>query len=143
MIETLISSKMRFNLLLKFFLHRKTTKNLRCLEMESLEASTLKRIALDYLQKAGILVNRSQNKQDYCIAKILYPCYCKIQYSLFKSIGIVQNIEKIIRLLGSIVKTEQWIHRKFRFLFFEFENYKMNVTILTEQELLLLRAGKA
>lgn len=117
MIETLISSKIRFNLLLKFFLHRKTTKNLRCLEMESLEASTLKRIALDYLLKAEILVNVSQDKQNYFIAKILYPCYSKIEYSLFKSIGIVQNIEKIIRLLGSIEKQNNGFIENFVFSF--------------------------
>ncbi|MCB0841528.1 MAG: ArsR family transcriptional regulator, partial [Bacteroidetes bacterium] len=55
MIETLISSKTRIKLLLKFFLNSKTTSYLRNLESEFGESTNGIRVELNRLEEAGFL----------------------------------------------------------------------------------------
>ena len=55
MLETLISSKTRIKLLLKFFLNSKATSYLRGLESEFGESSNGIRIELNRFEKAGML----------------------------------------------------------------------------------------
>ena len=55
MIETLISSKTRIKLLLKFFLNSNTTAYLRSLESEFGESTNAIRIELNRLEEAGML----------------------------------------------------------------------------------------
>ena len=55
MIETLISSKTRVKLLLKFFLNSRTTAYLRSLESEFGESTNAIRIELNKLENAGML----------------------------------------------------------------------------------------
>ena len=55
MIETLISSKTRIKLLLKFFLNSNTTSYLRGLEGEFGESSNAIRVELNKLEEAGML----------------------------------------------------------------------------------------
>ena len=55
MIETLISSKTRIKLLLKFFLNSNTTSYLRSLESEFGESTNAIRVELNRLENAGML----------------------------------------------------------------------------------------
>jgi DNA-binding transcriptional regulator PaaX len=65
MIETLISSKTRIKLLLKFFLNSNTTAYLRSLEEEFGESTNSIRIELNRFEKAGFLASHSQANKKY------------------------------------------------------------------------------
>ena len=72
MIETLISSKTRIKLLLKFFLNSNTTAYLRSLEEEFGESTNSIRIELNRFEKAGFLASHSQaNKKVFKVKKYI------------------------------------------------------------------------
>ena len=60
MIETLISSKTRIKLLLKFFLNSSNSSYLRGLESEFGESSNSIRLELNKLEKAGLLKSNQE-----------------------------------------------------------------------------------
>ena len=65
MLETLISSKTRIKLLLKFFLNSKATSYLRGLESEFGESSNGIRIELNRFEKAGMLSSFVKGNKKY------------------------------------------------------------------------------
>ena len=63
MLETLISSKTRIKLLLKFFLNGNTRSHLRALETEFRESSNAIRLELNRFEDAGMLVSNSEGNK--------------------------------------------------------------------------------
>ena len=63
MIETLISSKTRIKLLLKFFLNSNNTAYLRNLENEFQESTNSIRIELNRFEDAGLLIATTEGEQ--------------------------------------------------------------------------------
>lgn len=102
MIETLISSKTRIKLLLKFFLNSKTTAYLRSLETEFGESSNGIRIELNRLEKAGMLSSESIGNRKYFKANTEHPLFAEIHNILLKHLGIDQIVEKVIERLGEV-----------------------------------------
>lgn len=102
MIETLISSKTRIKLLLKFFLNSKTTAYLRSLETEFGESSNGIRVELNRLEKAGMLSTENRGNRKYFRANTAHPLYKEVHNILLKHIGIDQIIEKVIERLGAV-----------------------------------------
>lgn len=102
MIETLISSKTRIKLLLKFFLNSKTTTYLRSLETEFGESSNGIRIELNRLEKAGMLSSENRGNKKYFKANTSHPLYNEVHNILLKQLGIDQIIEKVIERLGPV-----------------------------------------
>ena len=102
MIETLITSKTRIKLLLKFFLNSSSSSYLRGLESEFGESSNAIRVELNRLEKAGLLSTSQQgNKKMFC-ANTRHPLFKDIHNILLKYIGFDQIIDKIINLLGDV-----------------------------------------
>jgi predicted transcriptional regulator len=104
MIETLISSKTRIKLLLKFFLNSDTTGYLRSLENEFGDSSNSIRIELNRLEKAGLLKTSSSGNKKIFKANTLHPLYSEIHNILLKHIGLDQVIETVIERLGDVEK---------------------------------------
>ena len=102
MIETLISSKTRIKLLMKFFLNSKTTAYLRSLETEFGESSNGIRIELNRLEKAGMLSSETRGNKKYFKANTSHPLYDEVHNILLKQLGIDQIIEKVIERLGAV-----------------------------------------
>jgi DNA-binding transcriptional regulator PaaX len=73
MIETLISSKTRIKLLLKFFLNSRSTSYLRGLESEFGESSNAIRLELNRFEKAGMLKSYSEGNRKYFQANTDHP----------------------------------------------------------------------
>jgi predicted transcriptional regulator len=65
MIETLISSKTRVKLLMKFFLNSSTTAYLRSLEEEFGESTNGIRLELNKFEKAGFIDSETQGNKKY------------------------------------------------------------------------------
>lgn len=104
MIETLITSRTRVKLLLKFFLNDNSTSYLRHLETEFGESSNAVRIELNRFEKAGLLKSYTQGNRKYFQANKHHPLYKDIHSIILKYIGIDRVIENVVENLGDIEK---------------------------------------
>lgn len=102
MLETLISSKTRVKLLLKFFLNSKNTSYLRGLESEFGESSNAIRLELNRFEKAGMLVSHSKGNKKLFKANTKHPLFNEVHNLLLKNIGFDTIIEKVITRLGDV-----------------------------------------
>ncbi len=102
MLETLISSKTRIKLLLKFFLNSKTTSYLRGLESEFGDSTNPIRLELNRLEKAGMLTAFMQGNKKMFTANTDHPLFGEVHNILLKHIGIDRLIEGVINRLGTI-----------------------------------------
>ena len=102
MLDTLISSKTRIKLLLKFFLNSNTTAYLRGLEGEFGESTNAIRLELNKLEKAGMLSSFSNGNKKMFRANTQHPLFKEIHNILLKQIGLDQIIEKVVERLGNI-----------------------------------------
>jgi hypothetical protein len=100
LIETLISSKTRIKLLLKFFINSNTQAYLRSLEDEFKESTNSIRIELNRLEQANMLKsNLSGNKKIYQ-ANTKHPLFFDIQKIVMKHVGIDEIINNVAKNLG-------------------------------------------
>jgi hypothetical protein len=102
MIETLISSKTRIKLLLKFFLNSNTSSYLRGLETELGESSNGIRLELNRFEKAGMLSSVSKGNKKYFQANKEHPLFNEVHNIILKYIGFDKIIEKVIERLGEV-----------------------------------------
>lgn len=104
MIESLITSKTRVKLLLKFFLNSDSTSYLRNLASEFGESSNAIRVELNRFEEAGLLkTNLSGNKKIYR-ANTSHPLYSDLNNIIKKYTGLDHIIEKIVKKLGDVEK---------------------------------------
>ncbi|MBC7886178.1 MAG: ArsR family transcriptional regulator [Saprospiraceae bacterium] len=104
MIETLISSKTRIKLLLKFFLNSKATSYLRGLETEFGESSNGIRVELNRFEKAGMLNSFTKGNKKYFRANTDHPLYVDMHNIILKYIGFDKIIDNVLENLGDIHK---------------------------------------
>jgi phosphoketolase len=102
MLETLISSKTRVKLLLKFFLNSTTTAYLRNLETEFGESTNAIRLELNKLEETGLLRSSTEGNKKIFQANTNHPLFSDINSILLKYVGFDTIIEKIINNLGDI-----------------------------------------
>ena len=102
MIESLITSKTRIKLLLKFFLNSETKSYLRSLETEFGESTNSIRVELNRLENAGLLNSAFDGNKKMFFANTNHPLFKDIQSILKKNIGIDQIIERIISKIGDL-----------------------------------------
>jgi len=102
MIETLISSKTRIKLLMKFFINSHTTAYLRSLESEFGESSNAIRIELNRLEQAGMLTSRMNGNKKIFQANTEHPLFREIHNILLKQIGLDRIIENVVERLGKV-----------------------------------------
>ena len=104
MLDTLITSKTRIKLLLKFFLNAQTKSYLRSLEGEFGESTNAIRLELNKFEEAGMLkADVSGNKKVYQ-ANTQHPLFEDIHNIIKKYIGIDRVIEQIIGNVGRLEK---------------------------------------
>jgi len=102
MIETLISSKTRIKLLLKFFLNSNTQGYLRGLESEFKESSNAIRVELNRFSDAGMLTSSQKGNKKFFKANTQHPLFQEVHNLLLKYVGIDKIIENIIERLGDV-----------------------------------------
>ncbi len=102
MIETLISSKTRIKLLLKFFLNSSTSSYLRGLEEEFNESSNSVRLELNRFEKAGMLTSELAGNKKIFRANTLHPLYNEVKNIVMKYVGIDKIIENLINNIGDV-----------------------------------------
>lgn len=102
MIESLITSKTRIKLLLKFFFNSQTKSYLRSLEKEFGESSNAIRIELNRFEEAGMLKSEHIGNRKYFQANTNHPLYNDINNIIKKFIGIDKIVERITSQIGDL-----------------------------------------
>ena len=102
MIETLISSKMRIKLLLKFFLNSRSRSYLRGLETEFGDSTNAIRQELNRFEKAGMLKATTEGNKKFFQANTQHPLFNEVHNILIKYIGFDTIIDTVIDRLGQI-----------------------------------------
>jgi len=102
MIESIITSKTRIKLLLKFFLNSQTTSYLRGLEAELGESTNSIRVELNRLENAGLLNTSVEGNKKLFFANTKHPLFFEINSILKKFIGIDQIIERVTSQIGDL-----------------------------------------
>ena len=104
MIETLISSKTRIKLLLKFFLNSQATAYLRNLEDEFGESTNAIRLELNKFEEAKMLISKQEGKKKVFTVNTRHPLFRDLHNIILKYVGLDQIIEHVVRRLGSLEK---------------------------------------
>lgn len=102
MIGTLISSKTRIKLLLKFFLNHKNVSYLRGLEQEFGDSSNSIRVELNRFEKSGLLTSYLEGNKKFFKANLAHPLYSDIHNIVIKHIGFDTIIINVLEKLGDL-----------------------------------------
>ena len=102
MLESLITSKTRARLLLKFFLNPGTSAYLRGLADEFGESTNGVRVELNRLSEAGLLESSDEGRTKVYRANTKHPLFPELQRIAAKTLGIDQVVEQVIRRLGNV-----------------------------------------
>ena len=102
MLETLISSKTRIKLLLKFFLNSNAKAYLRGLETEFGESTNAIRIEINRFEEAGMLTSQMVGNKKVFQANTTHPLFNEVHNILLKYVGFDHIIENIIERLGDV-----------------------------------------
>ena len=104
MLSTLITSKTRINLLLKFFLNPGTKAYLRELSAEFGESTNSVRVELNRLTEAKLLKSSSSGRKIIYSANNKHNLFRDIQNVVRKFVGLDQLVDDLIKRLGSVEK---------------------------------------
>lgn len=102
MIDTLISSKTRIKLLMKFFINGQTSAYLRSLEEEFGDSTNSIRLELNRLEKAGMLDSKSEGNKKLFSANQKHPLFFDIQRIVMKHVGLDHIIDQTVEKLGKL-----------------------------------------
>lgn len=107
MLESLITSKTRLKLLLKFFSNFHTEGYLRGLAEEFGESTNAVRVELNRLSEAGFLQSRGKGNTIVYQANKAHPLFPEITGIVSKYLGLDGVIEQIVDHLGDLQKA--WV----------------------------------
>jgi DNA-binding transcriptional ArsR family regulator len=102
MLETLITSKTRIKLLLKFFSNQSNKAYLRALAEEFGESTNAVRVELNRLSEAGLLESETAGNTILYKANDKHPIYRDIRSLVSKYLGFDQIIETVLGRLGDL-----------------------------------------
>jgi DNA-binding transcriptional ArsR family regulator len=104
MLDTLITSKTRVKLLMKFFLNSNSEAYLRNLSKEFGESSNAIRVELNKFETAGLLSSELKGNRKYFQANTKHPLFSSIHNLLIKHLGLDRIIDSVIDELGDLLK---------------------------------------
>ncbi len=104
MLESIITSKTRLNLLIKFFVNIANKGYLNSLANEFGESTNSVRKELNNLTSAGYLTRKVNNNKVMYSANVKHPMFSVLQTIVRKHLGIEDILERIINKIGDIDK---------------------------------------
>tara|TARA_B100000579_G_scaffold360954_1_gene318449 strand:+ start:250 stop:756 length:507 start_codon:yes stop_codon:yes gene_type:complete len=104
MLETIITSKTRLNLLIKFFVNIANKGYLNSLANEFGESTNSVRKELNNLTGAGYLVKKINNNKVIYSANKNHPLFNVLQSIVRKHLGIEDIVNRILNNIGKIKK---------------------------------------
>lgn len=102
MLDTLIQSKTRLKLLLRFFLNPDSSAYLRGLAHEFDESTNAVRVELNRFEEAGLIQSHKEGNKKMYQVNTKFPMFNELQKIAFKHFGIDQIIEQVIEKLGNV-----------------------------------------
>ena len=102
MLDSLITSKTRIRLLVKFFMNAANVGYLRGLATEMNENTNAIRKELNNLSEAGYLVREEVDSKVMYRADTSHPLFATLQQLIRKHLGIDQIIERILERMGAV-----------------------------------------
>ena len=102
MLGTLITSRTRVKLLMRFFLNSNASSYLRELEGEFGESTNAIRLELNRFEDAGLLTSSAIGNRKYFKANKKHPLFRDIHNLLLKHVGFDQIIERVVNKLGDV-----------------------------------------
>ena len=102
MLDSLVTSKTRIKLLLKFFINPDTKAYLRELAKEFGESTNSVRLELNRLTKANLLVSQNRGRTILYNANTNHTLFGDIQSIALKYVGIDQIAENMVQSLGEV-----------------------------------------
>ena len=102
MLDSLITSKTRVKLLLKFFFNPDIQAYLRGLAEEFNESTNSVRVELNRLSEAGLLESKSVGRTKLYRANKKHPLFPELNSVVKKYLGIDQVVDEILDKLGDI-----------------------------------------
>ena len=104
MLESLITSKTRLRLLVKFFLNIANKGYLNSLANEFGESTNSVRKELNNLSSAGYLEKYNENNKIVYKANASHPLFKVIQRIVKKHLGIEEILETVLKRIGEVKK---------------------------------------
>ena len=102
MLNTLVTSKTRLKLILKFFLNPRSSAYLRELAEEFGESSNAVRLELNRFEQAGLLKSEAKGNKKLFRANVIHPLYKDINSIITKTIGIDKIVDEVVARLGKV-----------------------------------------
>lgn len=102
MLDTLITSKTRLRLLLKFFTNSNSSAYLRGLADEFGESTNSIRLELNNLSNAGLLTYAENGRTVEYKANTQHPLFNEISSIVHKYLGLDKIVEQIVHKLGKV-----------------------------------------
>ena len=102
MLDTLVTSKTRIKLLLKYFINPKTKAYLRELAKEFGESTNSVRLELNRLTKVNLLVSKNRGRTILYNANTEHTFFKDIQRIALKYVGIDHIADNIVQSLGDV-----------------------------------------
>lgn len=102
MLDSLITSKTRVKLLLKFFSNKNTSAYLRSLAQEFNESSNSVRLELNRMAEAGLLQARNEGNTKLYQANHEHPLFPELNKLVIKYLGLSGIVENVLERLGTV-----------------------------------------
>ena len=102
MLDSLITSKTRIKLLVKFFVSSANSGHLRGLATEFNESTNAIRKELNHLSDAGYLDKKEVSNKIAYKANTLHPMYKLLQQVVHKYLGLDTIVETILERMGNV-----------------------------------------
>lgn len=102
MLDSLITSRTRVKLLLRFFSNSKSSGHLRGLAKEMHESTNAIRLELNKLSKAGFLLSYEEGKTIQYTANEKHPLFPEVSSLVRKYLGLDKVVENIVNQIGEI-----------------------------------------
>ena len=102
MLDTLITSKTRIRLLVKFFINAANAGYLRGLALEMDENTNAIRKELNNLSQAGYIIRNNTDNKVLYRANTLHPLFGTLQELISKYIGLDKIIYQVLKRMGNV-----------------------------------------
>tara|TARA_B100001939_G_scaffold314091_1_gene298261 strand:+ start:110 stop:616 length:507 start_codon:yes stop_codon:yes gene_type:complete len=104
MLDTLISSKTRLNLLIRFFLNLAKKSHLRGIANDFNDSTNSIRLELNNLTKAGYLIKKKEKNKVNYLANNKHPLFNTLVDLVKKHTGVEDIIKNIIKSVSDLKK---------------------------------------
>jgi hypothetical protein len=102
MLDSLITSKTRLRVIVKFFINAANRGHLNALANEFGESTNGVRKELNKLKKAGYLISKNEGNKVVYLANVKHPLYSTLQELVKKHFRLDEIVEAVLERIGQV-----------------------------------------